>query len=84
MTRLATVWRLTTTDGVPRRAAIVAAIVGTVLTLINQGDALVSGHSLNWAKVVLTYCVPYLVNTHGAVSAALAAQRRAIASSAAR
>ena len=73
MARLTSVWRLATSNGVPQRAAIVAAIVGTVLTLINQGDAIVSGHGLNWLKVALTYCVPYLVNTHGAVSAALAA-----------
>ena len=77
MAQLAIIWRLATSGGVPRRAAIVAAIVGTVLTLINQGDALASGHALNWAKVVLTYCVPYLVNTHGAVSAALAARSQA-------
>ncbi len=76
MTQLATVWRLATSGGVPQRAAIVAAIVGTVLTLINQGDTLMSGHGLNWAKVALTYCVPYLVNTHGAVSAALAQPTR--------
>ena len=79
MTAFATVWRLATSNGVPQRAAVVAAIVGTVLTLINQGDALIAGHALNWTKVAMTYCVPYLVNTHGAVSAALAAQRNVAA-----
>jgi hypothetical protein len=36
--------------------------------LINQGDALVTGRPLDVAKLVLTYIVPYLVSTYGAVS----------------
>jgi hypothetical protein len=55
-------------DGVPRRSLYVALIVGTVLNLINQGDALLGWSSINWLKVVLTYCVPYAVCTYGAVS----------------
>jgi hypothetical protein len=56
-------------DGVPARAFLVALIVGTALNLINQGDALLHGAALNWAKIVLTYLVPYAVSTHGAVMA---------------
>jgi len=63
------VLRLAMSGGVPRRAFWVAIVVGTVLNLINQGDALLSGASVNWAKVVLTYLVPFAVSTHGAVSA---------------
>jgi hypothetical protein len=55
-------------DGVPRRSLYVALIVGTVLNLINQGDALLGMASINWWKLVLTYCVPYVVCTYGAVS----------------
>jgi hypothetical protein len=29
-----------------------------VLNLINQGDALLGMVSINWLKLVLTYCVP--------------------------
>jgi hypothetical protein len=54
--------------GVPRRSAYVALVVGTVLNLINQGDALVGMASINWLKLVLPYCVPYAVCTYGAVS----------------
>jgi hypothetical protein len=50
----------------------VALIVGTVLNLINQGDVLWGAASLNWTKLVLTYAVPYLVSTYGAVSFQLA------------
>ena len=65
-------WKLACTcvmsDGVPRRSIYVALIVGTVLNLINQGDALLDLASVNWLKLGLTYCVPYAVCTYGAVS----------------
>ncbi len=55
-----------------RRSLIVALIVGTILTLLNQGDNLFSGNwsnALYW-KIPLTYCVPFLVATYGALTAA--------------
>ena len=55
-----------------RRSAIVAVIVGTILTALNQGDTLFSGqwnNALYW-KIPLTYCVPFLVATYGALTAA--------------
>ena len=39
------------------------------MNLINQGDVLFVGTSLNWFKVILTYFVPYAVCTYGAVYA---------------
>ena len=59
-------------DGVPYRSLCVALIVGTILNLINQGDALVALTGVNWLKVVLTYFVPYIVCTYGAVSSQFA------------
>ena len=56
------------TDGVPTRSLYVALIVGTVLNVINQGDALLGTAPLNWVKIILTYIVPYCVCTYGAVS----------------
>lgn len=52
-----------------RRALITAAIVGTVLTLINQGDRFLTGDITTSVllKMALTYCVPYIVSTSGAV-----------------
>lgn len=58
-------------DGIPRRSFYVALVVGTVLNLINQGDALLAQTSINWFKIVLTYLVPYGVCTYGAVSTQL-------------
>jgi hypothetical protein len=64
-------------DGVPRRSLYVALVVGTVLNLINQGDALIGAGSIDWLKVVLTYCVPYAVCTYGAVTTQMAQSRSA-------
>lgn len=58
-------------DGIPQRSFYVALVVGTILNIINQGDALIKLSGVNWLKIVLTYCVPYAVCTYGAVSARL-------------
>ena len=60
--------RLAISEGVPRRSLIVALIVGTLLNLINQGDALVTGDRIDILKLSLTYFVPYAVATYGAVT----------------
>jgi hypothetical protein len=60
--------RYAITDGVPRRSFYVAVVVGTILNLINQGDALFGTAPINWIKIALTYFVPYAVSTYGAVS----------------
>ncbi len=66
--------KLALSGGVPRRSFYVAVVVGTVLNLINQGDAIAIGGEINYAKLALTYMVPYMVATYGAVTA-----KRAIA-----
>jgi hypothetical protein len=55
-------------DGIPRRSFLVALVVGTILNLINQGDALLGPTQINWIKIGLTYLVPYAVSTYGAIS----------------
>src|SRR5205823_12661979 len=52
-------------DGIPRRSFAVALIVGTILNLINQGDALFSGTPVDFTKIALTFAVPYCVATYG-------------------
>ena len=52
-----------------KRSLGIAVIVGTVLLAINQGDVLLAPRwpsALAW-KVPLTYLVPYLVATWGAL-----------------
>jgi hypothetical protein len=36
------------------RSGCVALVVGTILNLINQGDAIFSATSVNWTKIMLT------------------------------
>ena len=53
-----------------KRSCVAAVAVGTVLTLLNQGDILIAGNwndALYW-KIPLTYCVPFLVATYGALT----------------
>jgi hypothetical protein len=77
MDRIGRICHCAVSDGVPRRSCIVALIVGSVLNLINQGDAIVTGKPLDVVKLLLTYLVPYCVSTYGAVSYRLHAARRA-------
>lgn len=53
------------------RALRVAAVVGTLLLLINYGDRLFAGALLpgDTFKMLLTYLVPYGVSTWSAVQA---------------
>ena len=71
---------LATNRSVVRRAAVVALIVGSILVIINHGDAIIRG---DWSagrllRIVLTVSVPYCVSTYSSVSAlrALARQQR--------
>jgi hypothetical protein len=45
-------------------------LVGTLLNIINQGHLMTPDFFMliAWKKVVLTYCIPYLVSTYSAVS----------------
>jgi hypothetical protein len=69
MSERPTIISIATRPQVVRSSLVVAAVVGTILNLINQGDAAVDGHPLVLWKVMLTYCVPYFVSTYGAVMA---------------
>lgn len=66
---------LAVSGGTPGRAVKIAAVVGTLLVLINQGDAVFGAASVDWIKAGLTYCVPYLVSTYTSVSKDLSIRR---------
>lgn len=55
-----------------------ALVVGTILNLINQGDALFAGGRLDLTKLLLTYAVPHCVATYGAVAYRLSRARQVI------
>ena len=54
-------------DGTPQKAFMTALVVGTILAIINHGDFILKGESINYFKILLTYFVPYCVTTWGAI-----------------
>jgi hypothetical protein len=48
-------------------ACRIALVVGTVLNLINQGDAILAGQGISWGHITMNYLVPYCVATYSAV-----------------
>ena len=61
-------------NDVVRRGLKVGLVVGTILTVINQGNRILAGE---WSmeillKIAMTYVVPYCVSTYASVSAILA------------
>jgi len=57
-----------------RTAAKVALLVGTILSLVNQGSTIAAGNATaaTWVRVGVNYLVPFLVSSYGF----LAARRR--------
>lgn len=72
MNTLQAIWHFSISDGVPFRSLMVAVVVGTILNVINQWEAVRGSAAPHWHKITLTYCVPYLVATYGAVAACMA------------
>ena len=60
-------FELAFSDGTPHKAVMTALVVGTILAIINHGDFILKGESINYFKILLTYCVPYCVTTWGAI-----------------
>jgi len=48
-------------------AVRVALVVGTILTVVNQGSVMVGGDSTlaTWIRVAINYLVPYVVSSIG-------------------
>ena len=61
---------------IARRSLATMLIVGSILNVINQGDALWSSGVISWWQLLLTYCVPFCVATFGAYSAYQVAETR--------
>lgn len=57
-------------------ATKVAAVVGSILNLINQGDALVHGELVSWPHLVMNYMVPFCVSSYSAARNELANNRK--------
>ncbi len=72
---MADIARIALSPGVMRRAVAMGLIVGSIQTLVNQGDAIFAGDAPNFLKVALTCFVTYCVSTHGGVTAQLSLMR---------
>lgn len=47
-----------------RRSVSVMILVGIFLNLVNQGDKIIAGHSIDFVKIALTFIVPFCVSTY--------------------
>lgn len=63
-----------------RNALLTSAVVGTILTAINQGNVILDGRfpSELWWKIPLTYSVPYMVATWAALRISLVRATHAV------
>lgn len=54
-----------------RVAVPVAAVVGTVISVVNQAGVLIGGHptGLTWVRIAVNYVVPYIVASVAYLSA---------------
>lgn len=59
---------LAASDRTPLRALDTAAVVGSILVAINQGEAILAGEGVDVLKMGLTYLVPFFVATISAAS----------------
>ena len=45
-----------------KKGLMTSAFVGTLLTIINQYNAIFNGDNINWLSMALTYIVPFCVH----------------------
>jgi hypothetical protein len=55
-----------------RRSLLVAAIVGTTLMSVNEGPLFMFGPAVDYFKMVLTFCVPFIVSLISGMAARIA------------
>ncbi len=67
----ADLWRSARRPAILRRCATIAAVVGTLLTAVNQGDALLGLRAADSSlpfRIVANYLIPFVVSNLGAMS----------------
>lgn len=58
--------QLTCSARIVHSALRVAALVGTLLNVINQGGTILTGDEISWFHLLLNYVVPYCVASYSA------------------
>jgi hypothetical protein len=71
-------WRSACRPAVFRRCGTIALVVGTLLSLVNQGDAIVGGRfdSVVVLRIVANYLIPFVVSNLGAMTTLPPGERR--------
>lgn len=64
-------WQYVIEKKTRKRAVKVASVVGTILVLINQWQAVFGEDKLDLIKLMLTYMVPYCVSSYSTARALL-------------
>ena len=59
-------WATATSASILIGAAKVAAVVGVILNVINQGPSMWSGSGISWWHVILNFTVPFCVSAYSA------------------
>lgn len=67
---MADLWRSACRPAVFRRCGVVALVVGTLLSLLNQGDLIVAGRfdRVVVARIFGNYVIPFIVSNLGAMT----------------
>jgi hypothetical protein len=67
---LSDAWRSARRPAVFRRCLVVALVVGTLLSIVNQGDTLVAGHidRVVLLRILANYLIPFVVSNLGAMA----------------
>ena len=60
-------WSVAVQKHIVVNACRIALVVGTVLNLINQGEAILANNDISWGHGAMNYLVPYCVATYSAV-----------------
>ena len=74
---MADLWRSAGRPAVFRRCSVVALVVGTLLSLLNQGDLILAGafDRVVALRILGNYLIPFIVGNLGAMTSLPARQR---------
>jgi hypothetical protein len=61
-----TLFQTTCSGKIVKNSLRIALVVGSILNLVNQGDAILAGAGVSWIHVALNYFVPYCVASYSA------------------
>lgn len=61
-----TLFQVACSGKIVKNSLRIAVVVGSVLNLINQGNAILALAGISWIHVVLNYFVPYCVASYSA------------------